>query len=349
MKCHRLGRWRLREMFQFGDIDDWICTNAISSIQDNIGGTMTSSGTPIIWIDWARNLRTHTLTDRLGVELFEITFEHAGLRRYLRSVRYTISALRKYRPQVVIATNPSVVLALLLIALRKWFGFALVSDAHYVGIRLLRPNRMLQKVLDLYNAKADLVIVTNQGHADYIARLGGRSYVCPDPLPVLPDLRPAMLSLPDKAVFLVCSFYDDEPYNEVLAAFARLKGKGYELFVSGNYRKGAIQPAHFPWVRFLGYVPYEVYCDYLRSCALVVDLTVVEDCLVCGAYEALAAGKPLVLSRTRALRDYFGTAALLTDNTIDGIAASVERAYAEREQLQVRAGAWVESERTLYE
>ena len=69
----------------------------------------------------------------------------------------------------------------------------------------------------------------------------------------------------------------------------------------------------------------------------------VEDCLVCGAYEALAAGKPLVLSRTRALRDYFGTAALLTDNTIDGIAASVERAYAEREQLQGRAAAWVKA------
>jgi glycosyltransferase involved in cell wall biosynthesis len=129
----------------------------------------------------------------------------------------------------------------------------------------------------------------------------------------------------------------------VFTAFARLKEKGYQLFVSGNYRKASIEPAQYPWVRFLGFVSYDVYCDYLRSCALIVDLTVLEDCLVCGAYEALAAGKPLVLSRTRALRDYFGTAARLTDNTHAEIAESVERAYAEREQLRVLAAAWAKA------
>jgi glycosyltransferase involved in cell wall biosynthesis len=304
---------------------------------------LTLESTPIIWIDWARNVRTHTLTDRLGVERVEITVQRVGVKRYLKCAQYTIASLRKYRPQVVIATNPSIVLASLLLMLRRWFGYALVSDAHYGGVRLMRPNGILQKLLDFYNAKADLVVVTNRGHADYIVGLGGRSYVCPDPLPRLPDAQGGALSLPAKAVFLVCSFDNDEPYKEVFAAFARLKDKGYELFVSGNYRKASIEPAHFPWVRFLGFVPYEVYCDYLRSCALIVDLTVLDDCLVCGGYEALAAGKPLVLSRTSALLDYFGTAALLTDNTTAGIAECVERAYAERDQLEVRAKAWAKA------
>jgi glycosyltransferase involved in cell wall biosynthesis len=300
---------------------------------------MTLGGTPIIWVDWARNLRTRTLTDRLGAERVEITVQRLGVKRYIKSAQRTIAAVRRYRPHVVIATNPSVVLAFLLLMLRRWFGYVLVSDAHYVGVRLMRPNGMLQKLLDFYNAKADLVVVTNQVHADYIAGLGGRSYICPDPLPALPAPE-SSLSLPAKAVLLVCSFYDDEPYKEVFAAFARLKDKGYELFVSGNYRKAAIEPEQFPWVRFLGFLPYEVYCDYLRSCALIMDLTVLDDCLVCGSYEALAAGKPLVLSRTRALLDYFGTAALLTDNTAPSIAECVERAYAEREQLAARADAW---------
>ena len=304
---------------------------------------MTLRNTPIIWIDWARNLRTHTLTGRLGLELVEITCGRGGIRRYLKSVKQTIGALRKHRPRVVIATNPSAVLAFLLLALRRWFGYVLVSDAHYIGVRLMRPNVILQKLLDFYNAKADLVVVTNPGHAEYVSGLGGRPYVCPDPLPVLPAPRLERLSLPDKAVFLVCSFYDDEPYREVFAAFARLKAEGFELFVSGNYRKASIEPSQFPWVHFLGFVPYEVYCDYLRSCALVVDLTVVEDCLVCGAYEALAAERPLVLSRTRALQDYFGAAAVLTDNTSESIAACIERTYAEREQLKVRSVAWAKA------
>jgi glycosyltransferase involved in cell wall biosynthesis len=308
---------------------------------------VTLGSTPIIWIDWARNVRTHSLTDRLGVERVEITVQRVGVKRYFKCARYTIAALRKYRPRVVIATNPSFVLVSLLLMLRRWFGYALVSDAHYVGVRLMRPygilQKLLQRLLDFYNAKADLVVVTNQGHADYIAGLGGRPYVCPDPLPTLPDEQETMLSVPIKAVFLVCSFDNDEPYEEVFAALARLKDKGYELFVSGNYRKASIEPAQFPWVRFLGFVPYEVYCNYLRSCALIVDLTVLEDCLVCGAYEALAAGKPLVLSRTRALQDYFGTAAVLTDNTTASIAECVERAYDEREQLEVRAEAWAKA------
>ena len=302
---------------------------------------MTSRSTSVIWIDWGHNLRTHTLADRLGVELVEIAFDRGGLKRYYKSVQRTVAALRKHAPRVVIATNPSVVLAFLLLALRRWFDYALVSDAHYIGVRAMRPNNILQRLLDFYNSKADLIIVTNQGHADYITALGGRSYICPDPVPQLPSLRPTELSLPIKSVLLICSFFDDEPYQEVFAAFARLKDRGFELFVSGNYRKASVDPAQFPWVRFLGFVSYEVYCDYLRSCALIVDLTIAEDCLVCGAYEALAAGQPLVLSGTRALRDYFGSAALLTDNTPVSIAECVERAYAEREQLEVRAGAWV--------
>ena len=343
MKCHPLGHSRWGDMFQLNETDDGICRSPLESIQDKSEGAVTLGSTPIIWIDWARNVRTHTLTDRLGVERVEITVQRVGVMRYFKCALYTIAALRKYRPQVVIATNPSFVLVSLLLMLRRWFGYALVSDAHYGGVRLMRPNGILQKLLDFYNAKVDLVVVTNQGHAEYIAGLGGRPYVCPDPLPTLPDAQETMSSLPAKAVFLVCSFDNDEPYKAVFAAFGRLKDKGYELFVSGNYRKASIEPAQFPWVRFLGFVPYEVYCKYLRSCALIVDLTVLEDCLVCGAYEALAAGKPLVLSRTRALVDYFGTAAVLTDNTTASIAECVERAYDERELLEVRAAAWAKA------
>jgi glycosyltransferase involved in cell wall biosynthesis len=294
-----------------------------------------------LWVDWDRHLRSRTLARRLDVTLLEVRIGGNRIWRYLKSIRRTMSALRGARPSIVIATNPSIVLGLLLLGVRRWFGFALVSDAHYVGIRSLRGQRLMQRVLDFYNSRADLVIVTNERQAQYLASIGGRPFLCPDPLPDLSDRIGARVAVPEKSVFLICSFERDEPYEAAFDAFSQLQQSGYTLFVSGNYRRASVDPARFPWVRFLGYVSEPDYYSYLVSCAVTMDLTLLEDCLLCGAYEALAARRPLVISNTQALRDYFGTAAVLTNNTPEAIAASVERAYAQRSALTQEATKWV--------
>jgi hypothetical protein len=58
----------------------------------------------------------------------------------------------------------------------------------------------------------------------------------------------------------------------------------------------------------------------------VIDLSTRERCLLCGAYEAVAAGKPMILSRTRTLMDYFTRGAVFTDNTVDGSPHSIRNA-----------------------
>ena len=302
---------------------------------------MTRTTGSVVWIDWARNLRTRTLAQRLGVDLVEIRVSGNRLLRYLRSAAHTLGEIRRRRPDVVIATNPSLALGFFLLLLRRWFGFALVSDAHYVGVRALHGGALFQRLLDFHNSRVDLVIVTNDGHASYLLGLGCRAYVCPDPLPDLSSRGSVPVSLAAKSAFLVCSFETDEPYETVFAAFERLHAGGYQLYVSGNYRRAQVDPARFPWVRFLGYVPEAEYYSYLRSCSLVVDLTTLEDCLLCGAYEALAAGKPLVLSRTRALSAYFGAAAVLTENAPEAIAVHVEQAYTQRGELTRKIADWV--------
>jgi glycosyltransferase involved in cell wall biosynthesis len=292
-----------------------------------------------LWIDWGRKLRSRTLAQRLDVELVEIRIGGNRVWRYLRSIRRTVRAIRRARPRVVIATNPSLVLGLLLLTLRRWYGFVLVSDAHYVGVRSLHGRRLMQSVLDFHNTRVDLVIVTNEGQAQYVAGLGGRAYVCPDPLPDLRG-RVAARVVPEKSVFLVSSFEQDEPYEAAFSAFSRSQLAGFTLFVSGNYRRANVDPARVPWVRFLGYVSEDDYYAYLGSCAVTLDLTTLEDCLLCGAYEALAAGKPLVISNTRALANYFGAAAILTDNTPEAISERVERAYAQRADLTQKTAHW---------
>jgi glycosyltransferase involved in cell wall biosynthesis len=295
----------------------------------------------ILWIDWGHNVRSHTLSRRLGVALEEISYKGPRLWRYVRSGRRTVAIIHDRRPAVVIATNPSIVLGFLLLFLRKWYGFKLVSDAHHAGVTAFNEGWFLQRLLDFHNARVDLVVVTNKNQAHVLSSLGARAYVCQDPLPDIPRAHQSKAVLGDRSALLVCSFTSDEPYEAAFEAFSTLQQDGFRLFVSGNHQKAKIDLSRFPWVRLLGFVPTDEYHDYLQSTSVVLDLTTNEDCLVCGAYEALAARKPLIVSRTVALRDYFGDAVVLTDNTSEAIRESVLSAFAHRDELAERAEDWV--------
>jgi glycosyltransferase involved in cell wall biosynthesis len=295
----------------------------------------------LLWIDWGRNVRSHTLSRRLGVALEEIPYGGGRLWRYMRSGRRTLAILQAKRPAVVIATNPSIVLGFLLLFLRKWYGFKLVSDAHYVGVRAFNEGWLLQRLLDFYNARVDLVVVTNESQARFLSSLGARAYICQDPLPDIQNAPQTRVTPGDRSALLICSFDSDEPYEAVFEAFHTLQEDGFTLFVSGNYKKAKTDLSRFPWVRLLGFVPNDEYHGYLLSASVVLDLTTKEDLLVCGAYEALAARKPLIVSRTVALKEYFGDAVVLTDNTSEAIRESVLSAFAYREELVRRAQDWV--------
>ncbi|MCI0591222.1 MAG: glycosyltransferase, partial [Gammaproteobacteria bacterium] len=288
-------------------------------------------------------LRSQTLSRKLGVELVEICERGARVWRYIISSLRTVAVIRRKQPDAVIATNPSIVLGYFLLVLRPWLGFKLVSDAHYFGVRAASGRPMLQRLLDVHNWKADLVIVTNESHARLVRSHGARTYVCQDPLPQLPLPAPPVDLEAARSVFLICSFDEDEPYEAAFMAFSSLQDQGYVLFVSGDFTKAKVDVSRFPWVRFLGFLPLHQYYGYLRSCSLVVDLTTMDDCLVCGAYEALAVRKPLVVSNTNALREYFGAAVMLTDNTPAAIRESVQVAYAQRHELARQAENWVAS------
>ena len=295
----------------------------------------------LLWIDWARNVRSRTLSRQLGVMLEEICCDGGRLWRYVRNCGRTFLTIHEQRPKVLIATNPSIVLGLLLLVLRKWYGFRLVSDAHYCGVRALNDIWLMQRLLDFYNARADLVIVTNGNHARFVASLGARAYVCQDPLPDISRAQQSSVTPGDRSALLICSFNSDEPYEAAFEAFSSLQREGYVLYVSGNYKKARTDLSRFPGVRFLGFLPTDEYYAYLLSVSVVLDLTTLEDCLVCGAYEALAAEKPLVVSNTAALSEYFGDAVVLTKNTSDAIRESVLEAFTRRDELAQRARDWV--------
>jgi glycosyltransferase involved in cell wall biosynthesis len=92
-----------------------------------------------------------------------------------------------------------------------------------------------------------------------------------------------------------------------------------------------------PNVRFTGFLDELDYWSLLRSADAIVDLTLMDDCLVCGSYEALALGKPMLLSNNSASVELFGDCAVFTNNTAADIRRALERLRLEQARLQAAA------------
>jgi glycosyltransferase involved in cell wall biosynthesis len=77
-------------------------------------------------------------------------------------------------------------------------------------------------------------------------------------------------------------------------------------------------------VHLLGFVDEGFYFSLLKDCDFTIDLTTRVDCLVCGAYESVSAGKPVLLSDTKPQRAYFNQGAVFCKTNPAGIKAGVD-------------------------
>jgi len=179
-----------------------------------------------------------------------------------------------------------------------------------------------------------LTIVTNDQLAKEVAENGGRPFVLEDPIPQLKPTNRIVLKGTHNIVF-VCTFEKDEPYEEVIES-AHYLDTSICIYITGKYQKAEadiVKQAPLN-VLFCGYLPEQEYVNLLQASDAVMDLTLMQDCLVCGAYEAVALEKPMILSDTFILRRYFYKGAVFTENNSRAIATSVTRAIRDRERLQ---------------
>jgi glycosyltransferase involved in cell wall biosynthesis len=124
---------------------------------------------------------------------------------------------------------------------------------------------------------------------------------------------------------LVNSFSQDEPFHLALEAVANLTD--VHLYVTGDTEKlnPAIQKKAPPNVTFTGFLAEEKYLELLRGADAVMVLTVEDFTLQLGGMEAVAVGKPLIVSDFEFLRDYFSKGSVFTPNTAHGIENSIIR------------------------
>jgi glycosyltransferase involved in cell wall biosynthesis len=316
---------------------------------------MAAANSRAIWISWQQHRRTREICRALDLELFEITSKRSRLLRYPLLFTRTVACLARTRPRVVFVQCPSVLLGVWAGLLKYVFGYTLVADLHNEAVEPFNYSFPgYRRLLTWIGRMADVCLVTNEALKTVVEGRGGAAFVLPDRVPNLDRRSVAELGL-DRYVVFICTYAPDEPYLEMLQA-ADLLGS-VPVYVTGDPRRlpaGTDVPAN---VRLTGFLPESEYEDLLRGADVIVDLTRMENCLVCGAYEAVAVERPLVTSDTEALRRFFRRGTVYSTHTSRSLAASIALAIEHRTRLgdemailkQELSQAWTRQERGLRE
>lgn len=283
-----------------------------------------------LWVTWERQRRNRSMSKQLNAQLVELDYDLARWIKHPWMALKTFGILLRRRPRVLFAQNPSIVLSALAVIYGKLSPTRVVIDSHNAGLFPLEGrNPVLNAVADWILRWSDLTIVTNDTLKQYVEQKGGRGIVIPDPLPEFSIASRARADARFRVVF-ICTWAEDEPWQEVLEAAEQLRDSGIEIAITGRYAK-RIDAASAPSnVLLTGFVSDEEFQQLVADADAVMVLTTRMDCLNCGAYEAVALAKPLLLSDTRALREYFDQGVLYTDNSAADIV---------RQLLALKAGA----------
>lgn len=293
----------------------------------------------IVAITWFEHRRTRTLCARLGWEYLLLKTRRRGLLRYLLLAPRTVLQLAHRRPSVLVVQNPSLVLTALCVAIRPLFRFALVVDAHNEAVQpFVFKNAPMLWLSRLCLRRADATIVTNDELATYVARYGGSPLVLPDALPIPGKTGSATRAASGFDIVIIATFSPDEPIEEIFAAATKFGGEVRFLVTGDRDRLPRSSFRHVPSnVTFTGFLPETEYWGLLRRCDIVVDLTRMPNCLVCGAYEAVAVMKPMILTESAGARRWFGDAAIYIQNSSDAIEQALRAMMSDIEDWNRRA------------
>ncbi len=296
---------------------------------------MAPQGQLDLAVTWFEHRRIRELCEALHLEVSLIDTRRRGLARYLELTLRTLRLLRARRPRTLLVQNPSLVLALLSVLVRGWFGFRLIVDAHNEAVEpFINTGRLVRWATRFVLRKADVTIVSNPQLAQLVSEAGGNPFVLPDRVPTVAE--PAARALPGAfRVLFICTYAPDEPVAEVIEAARELD---IALFVTGKVRNcdPRVRASAPPNVTFTDFLSEEHYWEYLAAADAIIDLTLMPNCLVCGGYEAAALGKPLLLSRNDAAVDLFGDGALYTTNDVPDLRRAISRLRTEATPLAAR-------------
>ncbi len=290
-----------------------------------------------IWISWEQHRRTTELSNRLNVRLFTmLPGKIYALKVIINSLK-TLWVLLLQRPDTLFIQNPSIMLNLIACWLKPIFRYKLVADRHS-NFRLseaLNPQfkwRLFHRISRYTIKKSDLTIVTNTHLKELVESWGGRAVVLPDAIPHLPLSQSGAYSLSHETtnIVYICSYAIDEPLEAVKEAFAL--NPTLNFFITGK-PKNTNEAEWSNNVTLTGFLREDEYQSLLNEADIILVLTTADHLLLCGAYEAVSLGKPLVTSDSETLKNYFSNGAVYCDNSADGISDAIRTAVSNNSQI----------------
>lgn len=286
-----------------------------------------TAGNPI-WLTWETQRRNTELAQAFSCVYGHYDYSYRPFwQRYPISAWQTVNLVFKSKTKVIFTQCPSLVLCSLILFLRVIKKFIWVIDAHNVAVEYARSNNVvLRFLMTLSLRSADFTIISNSSLSDAISKVGGRPLILPDKLPRIPqqDLPQRFQSVQRPILTLISTFASDEPIEEFIQGALAIS-QPYTLCITGKKSKaGELLRYASDKIIFTDFLTEEHYEGLIQHSDLLIDLTTREGCLVCGAYEALAVGVPIILSDTKVLRELFSCGAIFSANNSESFTKSLE-------------------------
>jgi len=281
-----------------------------------------------MWLSWHYQARTRNIAKSLNVPVYEYFRNDDLLSRHLLSSLWTIKVLITRRPDNILIQYSFMLL--LIIAIYKLLRFnkvIIIVDCHTKALRrkakgLLNYIFWPLKKLSFYYA--NVTIISNTGLVPDIKKLHDNFIILPDKIP---EVKINLVKpYPFKYCVNISSFSVDEPFDEILELSEILK-EDIKIFWTGKYPQKVNKiKSNYTNIEFTGYISFDEYYNLIANADCLLALTTEEDCLQSGAYEAISFEVPLVISNTKALRNYFQDAAIYTEHVPQSIAVAILQA-----------------------
>ena len=289
------------------------------------------------FISWSEDDgRALEVAAALGGEA-RIFYDLGIVRRSLVPVRYALSAgrtiayLARRRPRGLIVTNPPIFPGLLGAAYARLTGAALILDSHPSAFGAAPLARRLIGVHAWLARRAVTTLVTVEDLAAIVDGWGASADIVHE-APPLWSVRPASGLHGRPRVLYIGRFSGDEPTSEVVDA-ARTVPE-VDVCITGDLRKcpPEVRGTAPPNVTFTGFLRGEEYRRALEEADIVLVLTRHEQAVNRAAYEAVYAGRPLIVSARPAMVRCFPYAIAVGDDAAS-IAGGIRRAVGRHAEL----------------
>ena len=238
----------------------------------------------------------------------------------------------------MVVTHPPIFPALIGYAYSRLAGVPFVLDSHVMAFGLA-GDRLSERMLPVHArlaASAAATLVTGAELAGIVRGWGGRPLVVHEP-PVTWSVRPPTPLDGRPRVLFTGVFARDEPVAEVLAAAREVPETDLQLTGDPRLCPPELRATAPPNVEFLGFLPGDAFGRAIEDADAVLTLSTERVSVMRTAYEAVYAGRPLIVSDRPELRELFPYA-VFVDMTPAGIAAGLREAVARHDELIRSAG-----------